>query len=152
MAKETSAAGTNARRVLAEMALAEGNSTVAEEMFGPILQKDSTDADALVQLGRARIREQRLDDATKILRAAIAKEPKLAPAHYHLGVALEARGSVPDAQAQFDTAIKLTRNYPEAMTRLAALNVRADIARASIGDAQRQVSLNRCQWSPAACW
>lgn len=142
VAKDASAAGTSARRMLAEIALADGNSALAEEMFSPILQKDSADGDALVQLGRARIREQRLDDATEALRRAIAMEPRLAPLHYHLGVALAERGNVAEAQAQFDTAITLTRNYPEAVTRLAALNVRADIARASIGDAERQVKLN----------
>ena len=142
VAKETSAAGTNARRLLAEMALADGDSTVAEAMFGPILQKDSTDAEALVQLGRARILEERLDDAGRILQRAITMQPKLAPTHYYFGVALAERGNVREAQAQFDTAIKLTGNYPEAVTRLASLNARADVARASIGDAERQVRLN----------
>lgn len=141
-AKEASEAGTSARRMLAEIALADGNSALALEMLSPILQQDSADADALVQLGRARIREEKLDEATEVLRRAVALEPTLAPGHYHLGVALAERGHIAEAQAQFDTAITLTGNYPEAVTRLAALNVRADIARASIDAADRQVRLN----------
>jgi tetratricopeptide (TPR) repeat protein len=138
-AAQSSPSATVARRLLAELALAEDSADVATEMSGRILQQDSTDSDALIQAGRARLMDQNTNEALSYFQKADAS---LAPTHYYLATALIRANKIPEARAQLEQAIKLTGNYPEAVSQYAALNIREDTPRATIGDAEQLVKLN----------
>jgi tetratricopeptide (TPR) repeat protein len=137
-----------ARRLLAEISLAADSPSVAEQLVAPVLATDSTDVEALILRGRALMVQNRLNEAVRDYRRAQAKAPKLAPVYYYLGAALARLKRDDVARALLDSAIDMTRNYPEAVTDLSVIHIRNDIARASISDAERQVRLN--PWSLGA--
>jgi tetratricopeptide (TPR) repeat protein len=128
-----------ARRILAELALSDLDGPAAEEVVAPLLQKDSADVEALLQRGRARLMEQRFEESVKDFQRARKAAPDLGPVHYYLGSALARAGRVNEGQSELDAANKMMRIYPEAVTELAAVNIRQRIPRASIGDAERLV-------------
>ncbi|HEY6828250.1 MAG TPA: tetratricopeptide repeat protein [Gemmatimonadaceae bacterium] len=139
IAGQGSSDATAARRLLAELALADDSASVATDLSGKLLQQDSTDSDALIQAGRARLIEQNTGEALAYLQKSDAS---LAPTHYYLATALIRANRIQEAREQLEQAIKLTGNYPEALTQYAALNVRGDTPRATIADADRLVKLN----------
>lgn len=128
-----------ARRMLAELTLSDLDGPAAEEIVAPLLQKDSADVEALLQRGRARLLEQRFEESLKDFQRALKAAPDLGPVHYYLGSALARAGRVSEGQSELDAANKMMRIYPEAVTELAAVNIRQRIPRASIGDAERLV-------------
>jgi len=142
IAATDSPGSTGALRLLAELALVDGDTTAAVEMSRRVLQKDSADVDALLQAGRARFLEQKTSEAVSYFQKALAADPKLAPAHYYLGTALLHAHNVQSAREHLEDAIKLTGNYPEALSQYAALNMQAETPRAVIDDANRLVKLN----------
>ncbi len=139
IAAQNSPNGTTARKLLAELALADGDANVATEMSGRLVKEDSTNADALLQAGRARLLDQNTDEALSYFHKA---DSSLAPTHYYLATALIRGNKIQEARQQLEEAIKITGNYPEALTQYATLNVRGDTPRATIADANRLVKLN----------
>ena len=142
-----------ARRLLAELALTDGRADRALSLVTPILVKDSSDVDALVLRGRARLAGGELDDATGDFAHALRGAPKLAPTHYYLGVAHIRRGNATGAKASRDSeyvrarsdleeATKLATNFPEAVFQLAELNIQLGAARSAIADLEQFVAAN----------
>ena len=60
-----------------------------------------------------------LSEGVKMLRAAVATDPKRAEAHNALGVGLGHMGLAPEAQREFELALALRPDYPSARFNLA---------------------------------
>jgi tetratricopeptide (TPR) repeat protein len=142
-----------ARRLLAELALVDGGVDQALNLATPILAKDSTDVDALVLRGRARLMSGKIDDAIGDFQRASRVASDLAPIHYELGVAHIRRANQTGAKALRDSAFaraefelkeanKLARDYPEAVFQLAELNTQLGNPRSVIADMERFVAAN----------
>src|SRR5687767_10971182 len=58
---------------------------------------------------------ERLDEARKYLRRAVASQPESADAHNDLGVCLIQQGKIEDAIEAFDDALKYQTDLPEAL-------------------------------------
>jgi tetratricopeptide (TPR) repeat protein len=142
IANQTTPIGISALKLMGELALADSNTALAEDAAGRILRADSSDTDGLLQIGRARLLEEKPDDAKKYCRMVARAHADLAPAHFCVGTAMLRANEIDSARAELTTALKLTRNYPEALERFAILNVRAETPRATITDADRAVKLN----------
>jgi tetratricopeptide (TPR) repeat protein len=134
--------GSSASRLVAEMALADSNPTLAAEFSSRILQKDTSDVDALLQSGRVRLLQQKSNEAIAFFERAVLADPGVAPPRYYLGTALFRANKVQDARAQLEQAIELANNYPEALTAFGTLNARAETPRGTIAYADRLVKLN----------
>lgn len=76
------------------------------------------DAQALAELGFVRYRQERLDDATALLRRALRKEPELALAHYYLGAVLFRQGDISGAERAYREADRLEPQEPRALVAL----------------------------------
>jgi tetratricopeptide (TPR) repeat protein len=142
-----------ARRLLAELTLVDGGAAQALNLVAPILAKDSNDVDALVQRGRARLASGQIDSATRDFERAFHAAPGLAPIHYQLGVARISQASATGpktqrdsllsrARSELDEATKLAKNYPEAVLRLAELNIQGGGARSAITDLEDFLAAN----------
>lgn len=145
--------GWTARRLLAELQLAD-HDRAALATASAIVARDSSDADALVQRGRARLAVRDAAGAEADFTRALRVAPTLAPARYQLGMARLAeldsarvsRGSRDSitvaAAAEFDAATKLVPDYADAVFARAELDLRAGRARRSIESMDRYVRSN----------
>ena len=78
---------------------------------------------AAAELGFVKLRQNQSADAMRLLRAALARSPNLAKAHYYLGAALTQQGDVTAAEAEYRTADKLAPSDPRPLGALCALLV-----------------------------
>jgi tetratricopeptide (TPR) repeat protein len=142
-----------ARRLLAEVALLDGDANQALKAVAPILAKDSSDVDALVLRGRAHLVASQVDDAIRDFQRASHAAPEIAPIHYDLGVAHIRRANATSAKplrdsafaqarSELDEATKLAKDYPEAVFQLAQLKIQLGASRLAIADMERFVAAN----------
>jgi tetratricopeptide (TPR) repeat protein len=80
---------------------------LAEQKAEESVRKDPSDADALLNLGLARLRVERVDDAIAAFRQAAALAPSLAAAQSDLAYAFWMRGQYQDALQAARTALLL---------------------------------------------
>ena len=73
------------------------------------------------QPGHCAVWKGQLDAAIACYRKAIELDPKLAVAHYNLGIALRAKGQVDEAIAAYKKAIELNPKYAEPHCNLGAI-------------------------------
>jgi CHAT domain-containing protein len=88
------------------------------ELAEALLTEAVTQADdppATLAYGRLLLIQHRTDQALATLRKAVVQMPESAEAHNDLGVCLLERGYVEDASEQFDRALRLERDMPEAI-------------------------------------
>lgn len=140
------------RRLLAELRLVDGDQETLQTLE-PIVRRDSTDIEALVQRGRSRLAVHDVAGATNDFHRALRLAPDLAPIHYHLAMAdvERARGltqrpqydsAVATAKSELEKAVDLAKNYPDAMFQLADLNIRSGKSRSAVKDIERFVDDN----------
>jgi tetratricopeptide (TPR) repeat protein len=84
--------------------LLQGDLKGAERAFQYVTQLEPSYADGWVNVARARIQEGNTDAAKPLLAKALTVNPKLASAHYFLGLALKADGQYPQAFQEFAQA------------------------------------------------
>jgi len=84
--------------------LLQGDLKGAERAFEYVTQLEPGYADGWVNVARALIQEGNTDAAKPYLAKALAVNPKLASAHYFLGLVLKADGEYPQAFAEFAQA------------------------------------------------
>jgi Tfp pilus assembly protein PilF len=89
----------------------------AAEVLGAWTRHDE-DARALAELGFVRYRQEKLDDATALLRRALRKEPELALAHYYLGAVLFRQDNISGAERAYREADRLEPQEPRALVAL----------------------------------
>src|SRR5262249_9096807 len=82
-------------------------------------------AKAIAVLGEGYLAEGSTDRAVEMFRRAAAQDPTLAKARYNLGQALEAAGRMAEARSEYDQAIRLHAQFPEAHYALANLLVKS---------------------------
>ncbi len=63
-----------------------------------------------VNAGIEQLKRNQIAAAIEKFREAVRLDPNSADAHYQLGAALEKRGALAEARAEFDTAKRLRRN------------------------------------------
>lgn len=88
-------------------------------LFQSICQADRLDADARLSCGVIAGLRGDPTQAEDYCRQALAIDPKLAAAHYNLGIALRNQGRFGEACEAFLRATRLRANYSEAMDALA---------------------------------
>jgi len=76
---------------------------------------------AAAELGFVKLRQNQPADGMRLLKAALARSPNLAKAHYYLGAALTQTGDVGAAEAEYRTADRLAPSDPRALGALCAL-------------------------------
>jgi tetratricopeptide (TPR) repeat protein len=79
-----------------------------ERSLGSWLGLGATQLASLVSLALAKMRVGRNAEAVRIMRGALALEPKCVPLHVHLGIALERSGELEAAIRVYDAAIALS--------------------------------------------
>lgn len=83
------------------------------------LEKDPHGFEAQFNLGVVMLSRFKLSEGVKMLRAAVAADPKRAEGHNALGVGLGHLGLAPEAQREFELALQLRPDYPSARFNLA---------------------------------
>ncbi|MHA7633912.1 protein kinase domain-containing protein [Corallococcus sp. M7] len=81
------------------------------------------DAESLAELGFVRFRQEKLDDATALLKRAQRKAPSLAVAHSYLGAVLFRQGDLRGAEREYREAERLAPDDPRALTARCQLHV-----------------------------
>lgn len=89
----------------------------AAEVLGAWTRRNE-DARALAELGFVRYRQEKLDDATALLRRALRKEPQLALAHYYLGAVLFRQDNISGAEHAYREADRLDPQESRALVAL----------------------------------
>lgn len=146
------ASDLTARRLLAEVQLVSGDLTTPQTL-APILQADSVDVEALVQRGRWRLATHDLSSAASDFQRAVRTLPNIAPVHFGLAMVNVERARGAKQKPQLDSAIgiakselvravKLTKNYPEAVYQLADLKIRTGESRSAVKDIERFLNDN----------
>jgi len=117
MSKQNILLRTKKKRALAHFQA--GQYDEAWTLLQAICQADRLDADARLTCGV--IAGLRGDNASAEIccRQALALDPKLAAAHYNLGIALRSQGKFAEACQSFRRATELQANYSDAMDALA---------------------------------
>lgn len=140
-------------RLLAELQLADGDAD-ASRTAGQLVSRDSTDAEALLQRGRARLAAHDVNGARADFDRALRLAPSLAPAHFQYAraqlessdsappSAASAKAAVARATAELQTATKLAAQYPDATFALAELRLRTGHARDAITDLDSYIREN----------
>jgi cytochrome c-type biogenesis protein CcmH/NrfG len=80
-----------------------------------IVAADSSDVDALVELGHLYLATQRFDVVARLSMQALELEPHNVEALTHLGMVLVAANHVSEAQAAFDRALAVEPDFHEAL-------------------------------------
>lgn len=88
------------------------------------LRTNPNDAQALTALGKILGPMGRLEEAIRHFQMAIQIEPRLAEAHYYLGLSLYTIREWQDSLQCFETVIALDENYPKAFTGVGLVSLR----------------------------
>lgn len=94
----------------------------AASFFRQATQADNADADLFFNLGYAYWLQKDLPNAVSALREAVRRNPADDAAHYVLGVALQASGSVTEAGREKELAKRLSSDYAEWEAKQAGRN------------------------------
>jgi Flp pilus assembly protein TadD len=95
----------------------------------------------LVELGQVRVRQGKSAEARVLFQRALGEDPKLAPAHYHLGRALFDLGDAEGAERELREADRLDLGDPGALTTLCEMQLaqgQRDAARITRMDLDRR--------------
>lgn len=104
--------------------LMDGQYRDAEGLLGRATQLAPELAGPKHYLGRALLADARNDEAQPYLRQAVAINDKVWDYHYWLGISLEKSGDYQAARSEYQEALRLNGDSPDAKTRLAALNAK----------------------------
>lgn len=107
--------------ILGFIHLQRGNTTRALEALETSLRQGSTNPLMLMHLGIARGTDKDVEGSIDALQKAVEREPKLAPAHFNLGLSLSKAGRLDDAAAAFRSTLALAPNHKEALVELGAI-------------------------------
>ena len=95
-----------------------GNPQAAIALYSLALAVDSRNPALTLQLGLAHFALAQCDEAERCYRASIALEPRMAHAHYNLGVLLQQKHDLAGAACAFDAALTHQPRFPEALNNL----------------------------------
>jgi Tfp pilus assembly protein PilF len=95
----------------------------------------------LLELGQARLRAGRHEDARRLFYKAVGEDPRSALAHYYLGMAYFRLGDLDAAEEELRAADRIDVSNPQALAALCAMQVQAgrlDSARVTKMDLERR--------------
>jgi predicted TPR repeat methyltransferase len=95
-----------------------GNPPAAIELYSLALAADKRNPQLTLQLGLAHFALAQMGEAERCYRAAIKLEPRMAHAHYNLGVLLQQKRDLAGACRAFDAALAHQPRFPEALNNL----------------------------------
>jgi predicted TPR repeat methyltransferase len=95
-----------------------GNPQAAITLYSFALAADRRNPQLTLQLGLAHFALAQIDEAERCYRAAIKLEPRMAHAHYNLGVLLQQKRDLAGACRAFDAALVHQPRFPEALNNL----------------------------------
>jgi predicted TPR repeat methyltransferase len=95
-----------------------GNPAAAIALYTSALTADRRNPQLTLQLGLAHFALAQIDEAERCYRAAIKLEPRLAHAHYNLGVLLQQKNDLSAACRAFEAALSRQPRFPEALNNL----------------------------------
>jgi tetratricopeptide (TPR) repeat protein len=113
----------DAEAMLASIEYAGGHLDAAHARLDKLLAHAPKDSRALVIKARWLASEHKLDKALDIAKAAVAADPRSAPAQYALGMVHEVRRDVADAVSAYTEALRLNSRLVAAQVALARLNL-----------------------------
>src|SRR5262249_12909863 len=96
----------------------------AAEVLSAVLQK-KFDPDAAAELSFVRLRQNDSAEALALLRRALKRDPKLAKAHYYMGMVLYQQGDPKGAERSYREADELSPEDPKALCALCELHARS---------------------------
>jgi Flp pilus assembly protein TadD len=96
----------------------------AAEVLSNVLLK-KFDPDAAAELSFVRLRQNDTAEALALLKRALKKEPRLAKAHYYMGMILSRQGDLKGAERSYREADELSPNDPKALGALCELHSRS---------------------------
>ncbi len=94
-----------------------GQLELAAEVLGAWTRRNN-EPRALAELAYVRYRQERLDEATTLLRRALRKAPDTSLAHYYLGAVLFRQGNISAAEKAYREADRLAPKDPRALSAL----------------------------------
>ena len=112
------------RLVLARYHLSRNEPRRALAVLEPVRQSAADDIQMLDLLARTQITAGQNEQAINTLRVLAERVPDTAEGRVRLGIGFEDAGSVPLARAQYRRALELDAAHPQALQRLAALELR----------------------------
>lgn len=95
-----------------------GNPPAAIELYSLARAADKRNPQLTLQLGLAHFALAQMGEAARCYRAAIKLEPRMAHAHYNLGVLLQQQRDLAGARRAFDAALVHQPRFPEALNNL----------------------------------
>lgn len=95
-----------------------GNPQAAIELYSSALATDKRNPQITLQLGLAHFALAQMDEAECCYRTSITLEPRMAHAHYNLGVLLQQKRDLPGACRAFEAALMVQPRFPEALNNL----------------------------------
>ena len=131
-----------ARNKLIDYYLDIGQLAEAEHLSSPILEKNKKDLDGRFYDARLRLARGKADEAIELLQGVLKDEPQSAPAHYFLGLAFARINDLAQARRELTEAVKVTPNFAEARTALAATHLAGGSPDLAIEEAQAALRLN----------
>lgn len=87
-------------------------------LYGVVLTREPTHADALHLTGVVAHQQGRSEDAVALIERAIERNPRVPAFHNNLGMALAALGRADDAEAAYRAALALAPNFSDALLNL----------------------------------
>jgi predicted O-linked N-acetylglucosamine transferase (SPINDLY family) len=100
-----------------------GSHLPAQTLCEKVLQRQADHFDALHLMGASKFATQEFFEAERLLKRAVALQPRSAAAHYHLGLAQFALKQFNAARASCELALTVQPNFPLALNNLGnALN------------------------------
>ena len=142
--QNTSAASLDNKKTRnrAEKAIREGEFEVAEKILRELLNKDSQDNIARLNLSFALLKQRRLQDAYDHAARVILIDPLSARAHALLGQAVLASGNFRESVEEFRTALSFDQNEALAIAGLAMVDFYENRTELCLRGLRRAVSLN----------
>lgn len=141
-AAELNPSSTMARDKLIAHYLDTGKLDEVEHRVQAILAKNSKDLDGRFFEARLRLAKGKAAEAILSFRELLMEQPRSAPAHLFLGLALAQTNEVGQARQELSEAVKLAPNAAESRTALAAIYLTEGSFDQAIEEAQAAIRLN----------
>lgn len=102
----------------AELMAARGEHEASEKLLRRLIAKQGGSDTVWLALGQCLALQRRWPEAEACCRRSLELNPRLASAHYHIGMINEARGDLAKARINFRDALEIDPNHREARRRL----------------------------------
>jgi tetratricopeptide (TPR) repeat protein len=106
------------QKTLTQLLISNHRIDEADKLDDRILKKGAQDADALILKGQIQLQQKKVGESIQSLQQAVKYAPENAMGYYYLGLALQQKGDLQQAESEWREAVKLRSNLPEAWRAL----------------------------------